>query len=71
DILQREFNLMQQQYYSDPNKALREQYDRSDLNNHLKAINDKKQEVARLKQALSDLEDELRRAGGDPGWGRE
>jgi len=71
DILQREYNLMQQQYYSDPNKALREQYDRSDLNNHLKAINDKKQEVARLKQALSDLEDELRRAGGDPGWGRE
>ncbi len=71
DILQREYNLRQQQYYSDPNKALREQYDRNDLNNQLKAINDKKQEVAQLKQALSDLEDELRRAGGDPGWGRE
>lgn len=71
DILQREYNLQQQQYYSDPNKALRQQLDRSDLNNQFKAINDKKQEVAQLKQALSDLEGELRRAGGDPGWARE
>ena len=24
--------------------------------------------VAKDKQAISDLEDELRKAGGDPGW---
>jgi len=71
DILQRELNLANQQYYTDPNKALREQYDRKDINNLTKAIADKKQEVDRLKQTLSDLEDELRRAGGDAGWSRE
>ncbi len=71
DILQREFNLMQQQYYSDPNKALREQYDRKGLNEQETKIDAKKQELAKLRQAVSDLEDDLRRAGGDPGWARE
>ncbi len=71
DILQRELNLQQQQYYSDPNKALREQFDRKDINNARKAIDDKRKEVDQLKQDLSDLEDELRREGGDPGWARE
>ncbi len=71
DILQRELNLMQQQYYSDPNKALRQQYDRKNINDQTKAIEDKKKEVAQLKQNLADLEDELRRSGGDPGWARE
>ena len=71
DILQRELNLQTQQYYSDPNKALRQQYDRSDINNLRKAIDDKKAEVEKLRRALSDLEDELRREGGDPGWARE
>lgn len=71
DILQRELNLTNQQYYSDPNKALREQYDRKDINNLSKAVAGKKQDVAHLKQAISDLEDELRRAGGEPAWARE
>ena len=71
DILQRELNLQSQQYYSDPNKALREQHDRSDINNLRKAVEDKKAEVQKLRQSLSDLEDELRREGGDPGWARE
>jgi len=70
DILQRELNLMQQQYYSDPNKALREQYERKDINEHRKKIRDKQDEVQRLRQQLTDLEDELRRAGGQPAWAR-
>ena len=71
DVVQRELNLQQQQYYSDPNKALRQQYDRSDINNLRKAIEDKRAEVEKLRQALAELEDELRREGGDPGWARE
>ncbi len=34
-------------------------------------IEDKKKKLAELRRQLSDLEDELRHAGGDPGWSRE
>jgi chromosome segregation ATPase len=71
DILQRELNVAENQYYDDPNKALREKVLRTDINDHLKKIQDKKDEIHKLKQQLSDLEDELRRTGGDPGWARE
>jgi len=71
DILQRELNLQQMQYYSDPNKALREQFERKDINDLRRKIDDKRKEVEQLRQALSDLEDELRQAGGEPGWARE
>jgi Tfp pilus assembly protein PilV len=70
DVLQREANKAQTQYYSDPQKALAEQYNRKDINEHDTQIAAKKQEVAQLKQALSDLEDNLRRSGGDIGWAR-
>jgi hypothetical protein len=70
DILQREVNKAQTQYYSDPQKALSEQYSRKSINEHDTEIAAKKQEVAQLKQALSDLETELRRSGGDTGWAR-
>lgn len=36
----------------------------------LKKLDEKKNQIARCRQELSDLEDELRRAGGDPGWAR-
>ena len=68
DLLQRELNLMQQQYYSDPNEALREQNTRSQVNAQVQKINDKRDEIAKLRQGLAQLEDELRREGGDPGW---
>lgn len=68
DIMQRELNLAQTQFYSDPNKALQQQYSREDINDKTAKIDAKKQEVADLKQALVDLTDELRRAGGQPGW---
>jgi hypothetical protein len=68
DILQREYNLKQQQYYSDPNTNLKQDYTRQDLTDTKAQIDDKTAAVAADKQAVSDLEDELRKAGGDPGW---
>jgi len=68
DILQREYNLKQQQYYSDPNTAMREQYNRQDLTDTKTKIDEKTATVAQDKQAISDLEDAMRQAGGEPGW---
>jgi DNA repair exonuclease SbcCD ATPase subunit len=71
DILQRESDKAQVQYYNDPTKAMNEQYSRKDINDKNAKIDQKKQEIADLKQQLSDMEDELRKSGGDPGWARE
>lgn len=71
DILQREYNLKEQQYYSDPNTAMKEQFDRKDLTDTKQNIDDKTAAVAKDKQDISDLEDALRQAGGDPGWERQ
>jgi hypothetical protein len=70
DVLQREYNLKEQQFYSDPNVALREQYGRADLNKTRDEINVKKADVEKDQQAITTLEDQLRQAGGNPGWGR-
>ena len=70
DVLQRELNKDQVQYYSDPQKALMQQYNRSDINEKNAKIDAKKKEIEALNQKLSDMEDELRKAGGDPGWAR-
>jgi hypothetical protein len=71
DVLQRESEKAQVQYYSDPQKALMEQNTRKDVNDKNAKIEQKKQEIEKLKQQLSDLEDELRKSGGDIGWSRE
>jgi len=76
DILQREYNLARTQYYQDPNQAVREQYSNTtgggrDLQRLLDTISEKQREIGDLERGLSTLEDELRRAGGQPAWGRE
>lgn len=68
DIMQRELSVLQVQYYPDPNQAMQQQHDRSDINEKMQKIEDKKTEVAKLEQAISDLQDDLRKAGGDPSW---
>jgi hypothetical protein len=70
DIMQRELNLLQTQYYSDPTKAMNEQFNRKDINDKTAAIEKKKTEIAAIKQEIDDLETEMKRAGGDPGWAR-
>jgi len=56
------------QYYSDPQKALAEQYTRKDINEHDAKIEAKKKEIEQIKQRITDMEDALRKSGGDPGW---
>lgn len=71
DILQRELNVLLLEYDPNPQKAMRENVTRKAINDHRKAIEDKQKQIEALQQGLSDLEDELRRAGGYPGWSRE
>jgi chromosome segregation ATPase len=71
DILQREAQKDQIQYYPDPQKAMTEQYTRKDINEKDAKIEAKRKEIEQLKQGLADLEDALRKAGGDSGWARE
>lgn len=70
-VLQRESDQLQLQYYPDPTKALMQSVDRSDIIKKQKAIDDKKKDIDADQQAISALESELRKAGGDPGWARE
>jgi hypothetical protein len=71
DVLQRETDKAQLQYYPDPQKALSEQNSRKEINEKDAKIAAKRKEIADLKQGLDDLEDQLKKAGGDPGWARE
>jgi len=71
EIMQRELGELNVQYYADPQEALRQGYTRSDINDKTAAIEGAKKNVTAIQQQLSELEDELRRAGGDPGWARE
>jgi hypothetical protein len=70
DILGRELEKAQLEYYPDPQKALREQFDRADINTKTAKIETKRKELEQLRQGLDDLEDQLRKSGGDPGWAR-
>lgn len=71
EIMQRELGELNVQYYADPQEALRQGYTRSDIDNKTADIDAAKKNIADIQQQLSDLEDELRKSGGDPGWARE
>lgn len=69
-VMQRELGQLQLQYYPDPTKALQQSVSRSDIDKKQTAITEKQKQLEADKQALSNLEDDLRKAGGDPGWAR-
>jgi len=71
NVMQRELSKLQVEYYPDPQKAMEQQYSRSDIVKKQADIDAKQKEIEQRKQAISDMEDELRRAGGDPGWASE
>jgi len=68
DILQREMQKSSMQYYADPQKAMKEQNNRGDINEKTAKIDAKKKELDALRQQLDDMETQLRKSGGDPGW---
>jgi chromosome segregation ATPase len=71
DVMQREMDRLQLQYYpNDPQKQLIQSVTRSDINNQQSKIEKKKADIAADKADISNMEDELRHSGGDPGWAR-
>jgi hypothetical protein len=70
DIMQRELGVLDVQSYNDPVKAMQQGYSRSDINEKTDKIAAKKKTLEADEQAIADAEDELQRAGGDPGWAR-
>lgn len=75
DVLEREANVDMVQYYGgDPQKAAADQTSQQPMgaayNKKVSDIDAKKKAVEADQQAISDAEDDLRKAGGDPGWAR-
>jgi hypothetical protein len=70
DVMQRELGVLNVQYYNDPVKAMQQGLTRDDINKKTADIEAKKQAIIADQQAIDDAEDDLRKAGGDPGWSR-
>ena len=62
--------MLDLQYYNDPVKAMQQGLTRGDINEKTAKIDGKQKEIDADQQAISDAEDELRKAGGDSGWAR-
>src|SRR6266849_3534970 len=71
DVLQREDNKAQTQYYTDPQKALAEQYSRKEINEKDTKIAAKKKEVEQPRQQIRGQQPQLRRLGRAPGEGAQ
>ena len=70
-VMQLELANLRLQYYPDPSKAMKQSVSNEDVYKKQQAIDKKQKEVQADQQALSGLEDDLRKAGGDPSWARE
>jgi hypothetical protein len=67
-VLEQKLSMDSTQYYSDPNKALQQQYTRSDINKKQDEIDKKKQQIADDEKAITDLETQCQREGCPPAW---
>ncbi len=75
DVMQREVGVGMVQYYGgDPQKAAQDQNSQQPMgaayDKKVSDIDAKKKDVEADQQAITDAEDDLRKAGGDPGWAR-
>ncbi len=71
DVMQRELSKLQVQFYpNDPTKQLMQSVTNSDVNDKKDKIAQRQKDVQNDQAAISDLEDQLRKSGGDPGWAR-
>lgn len=70
DLYQRELNMANVQFYSNPDQALREQTMRSEINSKTADVEKQKAAVEAARKALADSEEELHRKGLPPGWAR-
>jgi hypothetical protein len=75
ELHQRELSVLQQkqgqgqmQFYADPNKALQQEYSRSDINKRNDEIAKKQAQIDEDNRAIQDLQDQLRREGAPTGW---
>jgi hypothetical protein len=69
-ILEREAAVADVQYYNDPMKGMQQDLTRDDINKKTAALAAMKKTIEADKQAISDAEEALRKAGGDSGWAR-
>ncbi len=58
----------QMQFYPDPNKALLQEYSRSDINKLNSDADKKRMEIEADEKAIDDLREQLRREGGSAAW---
>ncbi|OFV99269.1 MAG: hypothetical protein A3H28_02740 [Acidobacteria bacterium RIFCSPLOWO2_02_FULL_61_28] len=70
DVMQRELNLMQNQFYTNPQDTLMQEATRSNINTRMQEIEAQKANVEKAKQAVAALEEELRVKGLPAGWAR-
>jgi hypothetical protein len=69
-VLEREYGVSSVQFYTDPMKEMQQKLTNDELYKKTLAIDAKKKAIEADKQAISDAEDALRKAGGDSGWAR-
>ena len=70
DVMQRELNLMQNQFYTNPQDTLMQELTRGNINQRMKDLETQKAAAEKAKLAVADLEEELRKKGLPAGWAR-